>query len=78
MSTSRRLGAWELLRELRGDRGLRERDPLGRRGGMHVVAIPNRVFPPSEEALALADVVLESLDELTVEGLAAADDELHA
>ena len=49
--------------------------------GMRVLAIPNRVFPPSEEALALADVVLESLDELTVEvveGLAAADDELHA
>ncbi len=49
--------------------------------GMRVVAIPNRVFPPSEEALALADVVLGSLDELTVEvvdGLAATDDELHA
>jgi len=46
--------------------------------GMHVVAIPNRVFPPSEEALALADVVLESLDELTVERLAPADDEPDA
>ena len=48
---------------------------------MRVLAIPNRVFPPSKEALALAKVVLESLDELTVEvveGLAAADDELHA
>jgi HAD superfamily hydrolase (TIGR01509 family) len=33
--------------------------------GMHVVAIPNRVFPPSTEALALADVVLDSLAELT-------------
>jgi len=46
--------------------------------GMRVVAIPNRVFPPSDEALALADVVLESLDELTVAGLTPADDELHA
>jgi HAD superfamily hydrolase (TIGR01509 family) len=33
--------------------------------GMHVVAIPNRRFPPGEDALARADVVLNSLDELT-------------
>jgi HAD superfamily hydrolase (TIGR01509 family) len=33
--------------------------------GMRVVAIPNRSFAPSAEALALADVVLESLAELT-------------
>jgi HAD superfamily hydrolase (TIGR01509 family) len=33
--------------------------------GMRVVAIPNRSFRPSKEALARADVVLESLDELT-------------
>jgi HAD superfamily hydrolase (TIGR01509 family) len=45
--------------------------------GMRVAAIPNRVFPPSDEALALADVVLPSLEELTVEALAA-DDEAHA
>jgi HAD superfamily hydrolase (TIGR01509 family) len=32
---------------------------------MPVVAIPNRRFPPGEEALAKADVTLESLDELT-------------
>jgi HAD superfamily hydrolase (TIGR01509 family) len=32
--------------------------------GMRVVAIPNRAFPPSQEALALASMVLESLDEL--------------
>lgn len=32
--------------------------------GMRVVAIPNRSFPPSETALGLADVVLESLTEL--------------
>jgi HAD superfamily hydrolase (TIGR01509 family) len=36
--------------------------------GMRVVTIPNRVFPPSEEeALSLADAVLNSLDELTPE-----------
>jgi HAD superfamily hydrolase (TIGR01509 family) len=35
--------------------------------GMRVVAIPNRRFPPAEEALAQADVVLDSLDELTPE-----------
>jgi HAD superfamily hydrolase (TIGR01509 family) len=33
--------------------------------GMSVVAIPNRIFPPSEEALLLAIVVLDSLAELT-------------
>jgi HAD superfamily hydrolase (TIGR01509 family) len=44
--------------------------------GMHVVAIPNPVFPPSEEALELADAVLASLGELTAETLAP-DDELH-
>jgi HAD superfamily hydrolase (TIGR01509 family) len=38
--------------------------------GMRVVAIPNRSFPPSEEALELADVVLRSLDELTPEVIA--------
>jgi HAD superfamily hydrolase (TIGR01509 family) len=33
--------------------------------GMHVIAIPNRAFPPGGQALAAADVVLASLDELT-------------
>ena len=33
--------------------------------GLHVVAIPNRAFPPDDEALALAGVVLTSLDALT-------------
>jgi HAD superfamily hydrolase (TIGR01509 family) len=33
--------------------------------GLRVVAIPNAEFPPDAEALALADVVLRSLDELT-------------
>jgi HAD superfamily hydrolase (TIGR01509 family) len=34
---------------------------------MRVIAIPNRVFPPSDEALSLAKVILTSLDELTPE-----------
>jgi HAD superfamily hydrolase (TIGR01509 family) len=33
--------------------------------GLRVVAIPNRVFPPSEDALSLADAALGSLDDLT-------------
>jgi HAD superfamily hydrolase (TIGR01509 family) len=32
--------------------------------GMRVLAIPNLAFPPSDDALALADAVLSSLDEL--------------
>jgi HAD superfamily hydrolase (TIGR01509 family) len=32
--------------------------------GMRVIAIPNRAFPPTEEALAQADVVLGSIAEL--------------
>ena len=33
--------------------------------GMRVVAIPNTRFPPDEEAVAAADVVLYSIDDLT-------------
>ena len=33
--------------------------------GMRVVAIPNRSFPPGSDGLAHADVVLDSLAELT-------------
>ena len=33
--------------------------------GMRVLAFPNRHYPPAEDAIALADVVLASLDELT-------------
>jgi beta-phosphoglucomutase-like phosphatase (HAD superfamily) len=36
-----------------------------RAAGMRVIAIPNANYPPDAEALALADVVLDSLDELT-------------
>ena len=35
--------------------------------GMRVIAIPNRTFPPGDDALDEADVVLDSLDELTTE-----------
>jgi HAD superfamily hydrolase (TIGR01509 family) len=34
--------------------------------GMRVIAIPNAHYPPPQDALALADAVLASLDELTV------------
>ncbi len=36
-----------------------------RAAGMRVVAVPNASFPPGDEALAAADVVLPSLAELT-------------
>jgi HAD superfamily hydrolase (TIGR01509 family) len=35
--------------------------------GMRVVAIPNASYPPDEDALKLADAVVDSLDELTVD-----------
>ncbi len=35
--------------------------------GMRVIAIPNPTYPPGDEALALADVTLDSLDDLTPE-----------
>jgi HAD superfamily hydrolase (TIGR01509 family) len=35
--------------------------------GMRVIAIPNPHFPPGEEALSEADVVLDSLEQLTPE-----------
>jgi HAD superfamily hydrolase (TIGR01509 family) len=38
-----------------------------RSAGMAVIAIPNDEFPPGDEALAAADRVLTSLDELTAE-----------
>jgi len=37
--------------------------------GMRVVAIPNASYPPDEEALELADVVVESLGQLTLDVL---------
>ena len=62
LEAARRLGV--AARALRRDRGLRQRHPRRTRGGMRVIAIPNRRYPPPEEALALADVVLASIDEL--------------
>jgi HAD superfamily hydrolase (TIGR01509 family) len=38
--------------------------------GLRVVAFPNPAFPPGDEALALADATIASLDELTPELLA--------
>jgi len=38
--------------------------------GMFVIAIPNRSYPPDSEALAHADVVIPSIDELTPELIA--------
>ena len=35
--------------------------------GLRVIAVPNLHFPPTPEALALADVVLATIDELTAE-----------
>src|SRR3954452_8624363 len=42
--------------------------------GMRVLAIPNATYPPDEESLGQADVVLRSLDELTLKRVAGADD----
>ena len=33
--------------------------------GMLVIAVPNREYPPEQDALALADLVVASLEELT-------------
>jgi HAD superfamily hydrolase (TIGR01509 family) len=41
--------------------------------GMRVVALPNRHYPPAPDALALADAVARSLDELTPELVAGVD-----
>jgi HAD superfamily hydrolase (TIGR01509 family) len=37
--------------------------------GMRTIAIPNRRYPPPQDALGLADLVLESLGELTVDAV---------
>jgi beta-phosphoglucomutase-like phosphatase (HAD superfamily) len=42
-----------------------------RAAGLRVIAIPNHEFPPGEEALGAADVVLGALDELTPDVIAA-------
>lgn len=35
--------------------------------GLRVIAVPNANYPPQEDALALADVVVHSLDEVTMD-----------
>jgi HAD superfamily hydrolase (TIGR01509 family) len=44
-----------------------------RAAGLRVIAIPNRSYPPDEEALAQADVTIRSLAELTPELVDASD-----
>jgi len=39
---------------------------------MAVIAIPNRMYPPDRQALELADVVLDSLEQLTPEAVSRA------
>jgi beta-phosphoglucomutase-like phosphatase (HAD superfamily) len=34
---------------------------------LRVIAVPNAAFPPTKDALALADVVVHSLDEITAQ-----------
>ena len=40
--------------------------------GIRVIAIPNRHFPPPDDVLGLADLVLDSLDELTPDAVESA------
>jgi HAD superfamily hydrolase (TIGR01509 family) len=40
-----------------------------RAAGMRVIAVPNREFPPDAEALALSDLELASLEQLTLEAI---------
>lgn len=42
------------------------------RAGLGVVAVPNAAYPPAQDALALASMVIESLDELSEEVIHAA------
>jgi len=44
-----------------------------RAAGMVVIAVPNREYPPAADALALADLVVDSLELLTVEMVAQAE-----
>jgi HAD superfamily hydrolase (TIGR01509 family) len=44
-----------------------------RAAGMHVVAIPNRRYPPPADSLALADVTLASISSLTAEVVSGSD-----
>jgi len=59
----RRLGAETATAIEDSDAGLR----AAHAAGLKVIAIPNPHFPPSDEALALADVVLPNLDAVTAD-----------
>ena len=59
----RRLGAETATAIEDSDAGLR----AAHAAGLKVIAIPNPHFPPSDEALALADVVLANLDAVTAD-----------
>ena len=37
--------------------------------GMRVIAVPNRRFPPGEEALAAGGEILDSVEDLTVDAV---------
>jgi HAD superfamily hydrolase (TIGR01509 family) len=65
LETARRLGAdpGECVAIEDSTNGIRS----AHAAGMGVIAVPNRDFPPEGEALELADVVLDSLTELTPE-----------
>ena len=59
----RRLGVTTATAIEDSDAGLRS----AHAAGLRVIAIPNPHFPPSDDALALADLRLECLDEVTPE-----------
>jgi HAD superfamily hydrolase (TIGR01509 family) len=59
----RRLGVETATAIEDSDAGLR----AAHAAGLYVIAIPNPHFPPSDEALALADVRLATLEELTAD-----------
>ncbi len=68
VEAARRLGAEPRLCAAVEDssNGLR----AARAAGMRMVALPNAHYPPAPDALAQADVVLASLDDLTAEAVA--------
>jgi HAD superfamily hydrolase (TIGR01509 family) len=45
--------------------------------GMAVIAVPNREFPPDEDALGLADLEIESLEQLTPAAIEGLDADRH-
>ncbi|MBE2315169.1 HAD family phosphatase [Solirubrobacter sp. CPCC 204708] len=61
----RRLGAGTATAIEDSDAGIRS----AHAAGLYVIAIPNPHFPPSDEALALADLRLPDLDALTTDAV---------